>query len=90
MMILNRSRPRSSMKWEEWEKCKGSENLTQQECEGLVRDWSEIPGNRVVHIGQTTKVYAVFDTEEYRIVENGFDIQRLNETISASLAGMRK
>lgn len=77
------------MKWEEWRKCDDTEGLTQQECEGLVRDWSEVPGTRVVHIGQSTKVYGVIDTEEFRIVEDGFDVQRLNETIKGSHEGRK-
>ena len=89
MMILNRLKWRGKT-WEEWEMCEGTPGLTLQECEGLIRGWSEEPGNRVVQVENTTKVYGPLNTEEYRIVEDGFDVARLNETIAASLAGMRK
>jgi len=98
MKIINRSRDKVLLRrlddphfhpWTEWCECEGAVGLTQAECEMLVHGWSEGEATATRHVGHVIKVSSPYEQEEYRIVEDGFDLERLNEVTQRSYAGQR-
>lgn len=90
MKLINRLRDRTLLSkpgrrrygdWTEWQVCEGTEGLTREECALLIFEWSNIDSPPVKLDSNTYRVKDNYSVEEYRIVEDNFDVASYNAAL---------